>query len=98
MASCTTFVQPTTCTPGSTSCGGLSDARFCEYTALAVEGGDCPGLGIVASRTFCVVTTQACIDTSYAVKDRDCRVLRYERLRDSTRSACPPGTPTFVNR
>jgi hypothetical protein len=98
LASCTTFVRPTTCVPGSTSCGGISDARFCEYTVLAVEGEDCAHMGISVSRPFCVVTPVACIDTNYALRDYDCRVLRYERVQDSARANCPPDAPTFVNR
>jgi len=98
LASCTTFVQPTTCKQGSTACGGISDARFCGYVAVAVEGADCAELGIIESKAFCVVTTSACIDTHYAVKNHDCRVLRYERVRDSARADCTPGAPTFINR
>jgi len=85
-----------TCTPGSTSCGGISDARFCEYVAVAVEGWECAGLGLVESKPFCVVRAGPCVDTNYAV--RDCTVLRYELLRDSGRDDCAPGTPTFINR
>jgi L-alanine-DL-glutamate epimerase-like enolase superfamily enzyme len=96
--SCTTFIQPTTCEPGSTSCGGIHDARFCEYVATAVEGTACAAVGLAEARHFCVVTTTACVDTSYAVKDQDCRVLSYETLRDGMRADCPPGAPMFVNR
>ncbi len=96
-ASCTTFVQPTTCEPGSTSCGGIHDARFCEYEATAVEGAACAGLGLVEAKPFCVVTT-ACVHTNYAVRDQDCKVLRYKAVRDAMRAECPPGAPVFVNR
>jgi hypothetical protein len=98
LTACTTYVKPTTCEPGSTACGGLHDARFCEYRALAVEGTDCPSLAIVPSRPFCVVTTQACIDTNYSVKGRDCRVLKYDRMLDTARDECPRDVPMFVNR
>jgi hypothetical protein len=99
MTTCTTFIQPTACEHGSTSCGGIHDARFCEYVAVAVEGADCAGLGIAPSTPFCVVTHgSACVDTNYAVRDRDCRVLRYEGIRDAMRAECPPGAPMFVNR
>ena len=98
MTSCTTFIQPTTCEPGSTSCAGIHDARFCEYQVLAVEGAECASLGIAASKPFCVVTTTACTETNYAVKDHDCKVLRYETVRDAMRDECPSGAPMFVNR
>jgi hypothetical protein len=97
-SSCTTFVQPTACEPGSAACGGIDDARFCDVVATAVEGADCPALGVVASRHVCVVTTSACIDTNYAVKGQDCRVLRYHSVRDSSRAECASGTPTFIVR
>lgn len=97
VAGCTTHIQPTTCEPGSTACGGIHDARFCEYVATVVEGADCGSLGIAESRPFCVVTTR-CNDTDYAVKDRDCRVLRYQAVRDGYRNECTPGTPMFVSR
>jgi len=95
---CTTFVRPTTCTPGSTSCGGLSDARFCLYVARSVAGRDCAGLGLVESSRFCVVRSGGCTDTTYAVREQDCQVVDYERVRDSARSDCPAGTPTFTSQ
>jgi hypothetical protein len=98
LTSCTTTIHPTTCEPGSTSCGGIHDARFCEYVATAVQGAACASLGLVEARHFCVVTTAACMETTYAVKDQDCEVLQYEAVRDSTRAECPPGAPIFVNR
>jgi hypothetical protein len=70
-ASCTTFVEPITCEQGSTACGGVHDARFCDYVAVAVEGADCTALSVVPTKHFCVVTTGACIDTNYTVRDRD---------------------------
>ena len=98
LSGCTTYGRPVTCEPGSSGCGGIHDARFCEYQALAIRGSDCPSLEIGPAKPFCVVTTQACIDTNYSVKDRDCEVLRYERLIDSGRDDCPPGVPIFLNR
>jgi|HubBroStandDraft_1064217.scaffolds.fasta_scaffold331937_2 hypothetical protein len=95
--SCTTFVEPTTCKLGSTACGGIHDSRFCEYLTVDVEGADCAALNLAPSKLFCVVTSQ-CIDTNYAVKNRDCKVLRYSRVRDNYRDECPEGAPTFINR
>jgi hypothetical protein len=95
---CTTFVEPTTCERGSTACGGIHDARFCDYVADAIEGTDCAALNIAPSKHFCVVTTRACIDTNYEVKSRDCKVLRYSLLSDNFRDECSPDTPMFVNR
>jgi len=50
LSSCTTYLQPTTCDraprsptgkqQGTTACGGIHDARFCDYVAVAVEGAD----------------------------------------------------------
>jgi hypothetical protein len=97
LASCTTYIKPTLCQPDATTCGGIHDARFCQYTAISVDGTDCPELGLVPSKPFCVVTSTACFDTSYAVQERNCRVLRYTVVRDSWHADCPPGTPMFVN-
>jgi hypothetical protein len=44
------------------------------------------------------VTTTACTDTRFAVKNRDCEVLQYRAVRDSMQADCAPGTPMFVNR
>ena len=63
-----------------------------------MEGADCAGLGIVESKPFCVVTSRACFDTSYVIRDHDCRVLRYEHVHQSLRADCEPDTPMFVNR
>lgn len=98
MTRCTTYIQPTTCERNSTSCSGIHDARFCQYVATAVEGTACASLGLVEAKPFCVVTTTGCIETNYAVKDQDCKVVRYESVRDSVRAECPSGAPTFVNR
>jgi hypothetical protein len=98
LSSCTTFVEPTACERGSTACGGIHDARFCDYVAVAVVGADCNALGVIESSHFCVVTSTACIDTNYALKDRDCKVVRYEKVSDSAWAKCPAGAPTFVNR
>lgn len=96
--SCTTFVQPTTCEHGSTACGGIHDARFCERVAIDVEGADCDVLGLLKSKPFCVVQADSCVKTPYAVKGRDCKVLRYEAVRDSMRAECPSGAAMFVHR
>ncbi len=96
LPACTTFVRPTACPPGATACGGIEDARFCESTAISVEGADCAGLGIAPAKPFCVVTAGPCVATTYAVEGRDCRVARYERLRDSARDDCPLGAPIFI--
>lgn len=98
MPSCTTLVRPTICDRDSTACGGIHDARFCDYIAVSVEGADCSLLGIVETKHFCVVTAAPCSDTNYAVKDRDCAVLRYQPVSDSFRADCAPGTPMFVNQ
>jgi hypothetical protein len=95
---CTSYIQPTTCESGSTSCSGIHDARFCEFVATGVEGTACAALGLVEAKPFCVVTTSACIETSYAVKDQDCKVLHYETVRNSTRAECPSGAPMFVSQ
>jgi hypothetical protein len=98
LAACTSYVEPASCTPGSSSCAGISDARFCEYVATAVEGGGCARVGLVTSRQFCVVKAGPCATTTYAVKDSDCTVVEYERLRDGAHASCPPGAPSFVSR
>jgi hypothetical protein len=98
LPSCTTFLTPTVCEERSTACGGIHDARFCDYVAITAQGADCAALGVVESKHFCVVTTSACTDTSYAVKNRDCKVLKYEAVRFSGEAACEPGAPMFVNR
>jgi hypothetical protein len=100
LSSCTTFVRPTTCVAGSTTCGGPSDVRFCEYVALSVAGAGCAELGIVEGRHFCVVRAVACIDTEYVVADGNgnCTVLRQEAVRDTARDACPWGAPMFASR
>ena len=95
--SCTTYVQPATCERGSTACGGIHDARFCDYVAVSVEGADCASLGLAEAKHFCVVTTR-CVDTDYVVRDHDCKVVRYQKVRDSMRAECAPGAPTFVSR
>ena len=98
LVSCTTFVEPTTCTDGATACAGIHDARFCENLALATDGPDCESSRIIETKPFCVVASSACIRTNYVVKGRKCRVLRYRILRDSDRADCAPDTPMFVSR
>jgi hypothetical protein len=65
---------------------------------MAVEGADCKTLGIVEAKHFCIVNPGRCVDTSYAVRDHDCRVVRYEMVSDGDRADCASGTPTFVDR
>ncbi len=96
--SCTTYVQPTTCEANKSECGGIRDARFCAYIAVNVSGADCETLGLVASKPFCVVSPAGCMDTDYAVKGRDCKVVRYQGVRDSCRNDCAPGVPMFVSQ
>ncbi len=93
---CTTTIRPVTCTGGPYRCQeGARDVKFCENEALAVEGSECAGLGLAASKHFCVVTPQTCVmQTHYEVKDRDCRVLEYQAVREWR--VCSPGTPTFA--
>jgi hypothetical protein len=110
LSGCTTFLEPTTCERapmqpsglrqhGTAACGGIHDARFCDYVAIAVEGADCNALGVIESKHFCVVTRGACIDTNYSVNGRDCKVVRYKKVSDSTFSEeCATGAPFFVNR
>jgi|SRR5579883_859511 hypothetical protein len=92
---CTTYVEPVACESGGPyTCNQSAEVKFCEYVAMAIDGKDCADLGIVASRPFCVVTTERCIDTSYAVRGRDCRVTQYQAVREDE-ALCSPGTPTF---
>jgi hypothetical protein len=93
LPSCTTYIQPVTCEGPPFSCNERTDVKFCEYEAVALDGPDCSGVGLVASKDFCVVTATACRNTTYAVKDRDCTVLQYRPVREWR--TCPAGTPTF---
>lgn len=93
-SSCTTYVRPVKCDGGPYRCNGEPNVRFCEYEAVAVEGADCAELGLAASKSFCVITHAACVDTHYAVKDRNCRVVQYRALREWRE--CSAGTPTFM--
>jgi hypothetical protein len=98
LSSCGGLIQPTTCELNSTTCAGIHDARFCDYVALAVEGRACAELGVGEAKHFCVVTATRCIDTNYSFSNRDCRVVRYEAVRDSARADCPSDAPMFVMR
>jgi hypothetical protein len=93
LAGCTTFVDPVQCHGPAFTCNERSDVKFCEYQAVAVEGTACADVGLVEAKDFCVVTATACVDTSYAVKGRDCRVLEYRPVRAWRQ--CPAGTVTF---
>lgn len=97
-SSCTTYVRPVACDPGSNTCGGIQDARFCENLALEVSGADCAPLGLSAQRPFCVATPMACTDTHYAVRGRDCQIVSYRTVRESERQECAPGAPVFASR
>jgi len=90
---CTTFVQPVACGPQARACGERHDVVFCESMALAVQGTDCPSAGLSAGKPFCYVSAGPCVHTTYALKNRDCVVLRYDPLGE--RGECPSGTPTF---
>lgn len=93
LPSCTTYIRPVKCEGPPFTCNERTDVKFCEYEAVALAGADCADVGLVASKSFCVVTASACVDTTYAVKDRDCKVREYRAVREWR--ACPPGTPTF---
>jgi hypothetical protein len=69
--------------------------KFCEYEALAVDGSDCPALGLIASKRFCIVTPEyaPCVETRYEVADRVCRVLDQHPLGEWRE--CSQGAPTF---
>jgi hypothetical protein len=96
LSSCTTFMHPVTCGAGRFRCGPKSDVKFCENVALAVQGSDCPSLGLAPSKRFCFVSKEQCVHTSYAVKDRDCVIVRYKPVQEW--SECSEGTPTFASR
>ena len=93
LPSCTTFIRPVKCEGPPFTCNERTDVKFCEYSAVAVEGADCADVGLVAAKNFCVVTATACVDTTYAVKDRDCKVREYRAVREWRQ--CTSGTPTF---
>jgi len=95
LSSCTTAIQPVKCEGGPFRCNERADVKFCEYQAVAVQGTDCADVGLVESKNFCVVTKARCVDTSYSVKGRDCRVLEYRAVRQWRE--CSQGTPTFVD-
>ncbi len=95
--SCTTYVHPASCESGATSCGGVTDARFCAYVAVETEGRDCARLGIVDATSFVVVKAGPCSAlTRYQVDHADCRVVEVRAIRDSASADYPDGTPTFT--
>lgn len=55
-------------------------------------------VSLVEGKLFCFVTSQACIHTNHAVKDQDCKVVRYELVRDRMSADCPIDAPMFANR
>jgi hypothetical protein len=77
LPSCTTYLQSVKCAGPPFTCNERSDVKFCEYQAVALEGTDCESAGLAPSKDFCVVTATACVDTTYALRDRDCKVLDY---------------------
>jgi hypothetical protein len=93
VASCTTYLRPVECRGGPFKCNEPLDVAFCEYVATSVEGSDCARLGLADGKSFCVVTHDRCRSTRYALRDADCRVVRYEPVREFRE--CSPGTPTF---
>lgn len=97
LGGCTTAIHPVTCEGGAYRCNqGSRDVKFCENEAVTVEGSGCAALGVAPSKAFCVVTPAhtKCVDASYEVKDRDCKVLEYRTVREWR--VCSPGTPTFA--
>jgi hypothetical protein len=94
LASCTAPMVPTDCGRQAFRCGAVSDVKFCESVALDVEGSDCTSLGVEPSKPFCYATRARCVHADYAVKGRDCKVLRYQPVREW--SECSLGTPTFI--
>lgn len=97
LVGCTTTIQPVACQGGPYRCNAESrDVKFCEDEVVAVEGADCTDLGLAPSKHFCVVKSQdeACADTHYALKGRDCEVRQYRALREWR--DCSAGTPTFA--
>jgi hypothetical protein len=64
---------------------------------LAVEGADCDALGVAVGKHFCVVANASCQATRYVVRDRDCKVLRYDAVGDSAHASCAAG-PILVER
>jgi hypothetical protein len=98
LSGCTTSVRATTCTEGATSCAGVRDARFCEYVAIQTEGDDCKSNRIIDRQPFWVVTPTRCTSTTYALEDGDCRVIRYELVRDASRVERNADAPMFVGR
>ena len=92
--SCTTYVRRVTCEGGEYRCNEQHDVKFCENIVVALDGRDCSDVGLVVGQRFCVVTADRCVTTNYAIRDRDCRVLRYAGVREWR--DCSPGTPTFA--
>jgi hypothetical protein len=95
---CTTYVTPVACTGGAFRCNERRDVKFCHYEAVEVEGADCASVGLAASKPFCVVepsfATSACGKTDYEVSSRDCRVVSYRTLEET--SECIVGAPVFT--
>jgi hypothetical protein len=92
---CFTPMRPVRCESGHPyHCNDESDVKFCESEVVATEGADCAAMGLVPRSRFCFVTRSRCVRTEYRVKDRDCRVVDYQPLREW--SECSAGTQTFI--
>jgi hypothetical protein len=76
------------------TCGEHQDVRFCESVVESVEGADCSSAGLVTGKPFCFVASGRCVSTTYALRDEDCVVVRYEPVREWY--DCSPGVPIFA--
>jgi hypothetical protein len=90
---CMTHMQPAVCGDEKSSCGHLHDVRFCENVALSVDGSDCASAKLMVGKPFCYVSSGPCVQRTFALKDHDCVVYRYQLVRES--EECSQGTPTF---
>jgi hypothetical protein len=93
-SSCTTYVQPVLCEGKPYRCIEALDVAFCEYVAVSVEGSECDRFNLGGGKPFCIVTHDKCPSTNYAVKGRDCRIVKYTAVREWRE--CSAGTPTFT--
>jgi len=93
LTDCTTYVRPVACGGEAFRCGDLSEVRFCESLAEAVEGADCAKVGLATSRRFCFVSRGPCAGTRYVLAGGDCEVVEYTRVREG--ATCSAGTPVF---
>jgi len=91
---CTTYIQPVRCEGGPFECNEHNDVHFCEYVAVEVQGAECEKVGLRPAQHFCVATPAACVDTTYELEDRGCKVARYQAVRQWRE--CSTGSPTFI--